>query len=116
MSGYAARISQLIRDWEEATGDTASDYALSEDDYAYGIGAEDAAELAALLATQAGDSERAEVLARRVLADHAIQPHFRRSGEQIAALIAEGIRLALGEQIAVLTAEGIRLALGEATA
>jgi hypothetical protein len=32
-------------------------------------------------------------IARRVLDSHAIQPHFRRDGEQIAALLAEAARL-----------------------
>lgn len=46
------RIAELISDWEESTGDTFADYTLSTDDFAAGLGEDDAEELAALLAFQ----------------------------------------------------------------
>lgn len=39
-------------------------------------------------------------IAQQVLDAHAIRPHWRRSGEQIIPLIAEGIAVALGQPVA----------------
>lgn len=47
---YASvRIGELTDAWEAATGDTASDYALSEDDWKVGLGDDEAAEIARLI-------------------------------------------------------------------
>jgi hypothetical protein len=46
------RIQELVAEWEEATGDTFSVYALSEDDKRAGLNGDDAAELHALLTLQ----------------------------------------------------------------
>ncbi len=43
------RIAELTAAWEESTGDTASDYQLSEDDWAFGLGEDDAREIARLI-------------------------------------------------------------------
>ena len=44
-----ARIAELTAAWEESTGDTASDYSLSKDDWAAGLGEDDAREIARLI-------------------------------------------------------------------
>lgn len=44
-----ARIDELIAAWEQTTGDTFADYALSTDDYRVGLSEDEAEELAALL-------------------------------------------------------------------
>lgn len=44
------RIEELTAEWEQTTGDTFADYALSSDDYAVGLSEDDAEELAALIA------------------------------------------------------------------
>jgi len=47
---YASvRIEELTDAWESATGDTASDYALSEDDWKVGLDDDEAAEIARLI-------------------------------------------------------------------
>lgn len=43
------RIEELQAAWDEAAGDDHTDYVLSEDDWAVHLGADDAAELVALL-------------------------------------------------------------------
>jgi hypothetical protein len=46
-------IRSLTRAWEEATGDTASDYQLSEDDWRMGLDDDEAARIVRLLAWKA---------------------------------------------------------------
>lgn len=50
-SGYwvADRIAELTAEWEDATGDTAENYALSGDDWRVGLGNEEAAEIVRLI-------------------------------------------------------------------
>lgn len=43
------RIAELTAAWEEATGDTASDYALSGDDWSVGLSDDEAAEITRLI-------------------------------------------------------------------
>src|SRR5690606_6810798 len=43
------RIAELTAAWEDATGDTAANYVLSEDDWRAGLGDEEAAEIARLI-------------------------------------------------------------------
>lgn len=47
------RIAELTAEWEASTGDTATDYMLSEDDWAYGLGSTQAALISALIDTRA---------------------------------------------------------------
>jgi hypothetical protein len=52
---YAAmRIQELTEGWETSTGDTASDYALSEDDWAFGLDEDEAAEIVRLIEWKEG--------------------------------------------------------------
>ena len=53
--GYvAARIAELTREWEDATGETASDYALSGDDWRFGLNDDEAEEIVRLIDYQEG--------------------------------------------------------------
>lgn len=45
----ADRIAELTAEWEDATGDTASDYALSEDDWRTGLDDDEAVEITRLI-------------------------------------------------------------------
>lgn len=44
-----ARIAELTAAWEDTTGDTAADYALSEDDWKAGLDEDEAAEITRLI-------------------------------------------------------------------
>jgi hypothetical protein len=46
------RISELKAEFIEATGDNPDDYSMGEDDWAWGLGEEGAAELVLLLAAE----------------------------------------------------------------
>lgn len=48
-SAVARRIQELKDEFREATGDEPDDYVMSEDDWAFGLGTEGAAELVGLL-------------------------------------------------------------------
>lgn len=82
------RIDELRDEWIEATGDDWADYALSEDDWAVGLGVEGAAELAALIALQ----EQAEGYApdwrhgATLIRDDHFEDYARQLAEDIGAI------------------------------
>lgn len=85
-------LRQALADYEKSVDDVNADE-LSAEEKAL------AESVRVLLAHV--DSTDPTAIAWNVLDNHAIRPHWRRSGEQLLPLIAEGIALVTGAQVAV---------------
>lgn len=85
------RIAELTAAWEDATGDTAADYVLSEDDWKAGLSDDEAAEIVALIEQQAENQKRAEHarIERRAEAERIAADILDDDGSDAAASIRE---------------------------
>lgn len=82
-----ARIDELIAAWEQTTGDTFADYALSTDDYRVGLSEDEAEELAALLDFQAdAESNPDWEYGMTFIADFYFQDYAQELAEDIGAV------------------------------
>ncbi len=85
------RIEELTAEWAEATGDEPEDYSLSEDDWAHGLSADDAAELVALLALKEDGETNTEDWSYGVtfISDDYFETYAQELAEDIGAIDRE---------------------------
>lgn len=84
------RIDYLQSAWSEATGDTPADYALSEDDWAVGLGTDEAHELVTLLAlAEEGESLADWQYGETLVRDSYFEDYARQLADDIGAIPAD---------------------------